>query len=62
MWVAQQMGHKDWTRIARVYGKWMPSVAPEAWEKAVAAFTEKLANKLALTSPSDPIQPQKKAR
>ncbi|MDB5814018.1 MAG: site-specific integrase [Rhodocyclales bacterium] len=61
MWVAQQMGHKDWTMIARIYGKWMPSVEPEAGNKAVAAFTEKLANKLALPSPSDPNQPQKKA-
>ncbi|NBF13050.1 Arm DNA-binding domain-containing protein [Pseudomonas sp. Fl4BN1] len=25
MWVAKQMGHSDWTMIARVYGRWMPS-------------------------------------
>lgn len=24
MWVAKQMGHADWTMIARVYGRWMP--------------------------------------
>jgi integrase len=23
MWVAKQMGHKDWTMIARVYGRWI---------------------------------------
>lgn len=36
MWVAQQMGHSDWTMIARVYGRWMPSqdvqlVAERTW-------------------------------
>lgn len=38
MWVAQQMGHSDWTMIARVYGKWMPSADTHAGEKAVALF------------------------
>jgi integrase len=36
MWVAQQMGHKDWMMVARVYGKWIPDVAPDAGEKAAA--------------------------
>lgn len=34
MWVAKQMGHSDWTMIARVYGRWMPSAEVEAGEKA----------------------------
>lgn len=25
MWVAQQMGHKDWGMIRRVYGRWIPN-------------------------------------
>ncbi|APF00818.1 Arm DNA-binding domain-containing protein [Pseudomonas putida] len=34
MWVAKQMGHTDWTMIARVYGRWMPSADIEAGFKA----------------------------
>lgn len=34
MWVAEQMGHSDWTMIARVYGRWMPSSDLEAGNKA----------------------------
>lgn len=34
MWVAQQMGHSDWTMIARIYGRWMPSADYNAGEKA----------------------------
>lgn len=34
MWVAQQMGHSDWTMIARVYGRWMPSADVNAGGKA----------------------------
>lgn len=33
VWVARQMGHKDWTMIARVYGKWMQDADPEAGNK-----------------------------
>jgi len=25
LWVAQQMGHKDWGQIRKVYGRWIPS-------------------------------------
>jgi integrase len=39
MWVAQQMGHKDWTMIARVYGKWIKDAQPEAGNKAVLMFS-----------------------
>jgi len=33
-WVAGQMGHSDWTMIARVYGRWMPSNDTHAGGKA----------------------------
>lgn len=38
MWVAKQMGHKDWTMIARVYGRWMPEADLKAGQKAVNLF------------------------
>lgn len=38
MWVAKQMGHADWTMIARVYGRWMPSADAEAGTRAVEKF------------------------
>jgi integrase len=38
MWVAQQMGHSDWTMIARVYGRWMPSQDVAAGSKAELAW------------------------
>ncbi|MBW9245020.1 Arm DNA-binding domain-containing protein [Pseudomonas paracarnis] len=34
MWVAKQLGHTDWTMIARVYGRWMPSADDQAGQKA----------------------------
>lgn len=40
MWVAKQMGHSDWTMIARVYGRWMPQGDIEAGLKAELAFSE----------------------
>jgi integrase len=38
MWVAKQMGHADWTMIARVYGRWMPSADDSSGSKAVEKF------------------------
>ncbi len=38
MWVAKQMGHADWTMIARRYGKWMPDADPECGKKAVGIY------------------------
>lgn len=38
MWVAGQMGHSDWTMIARVYGRWMPSVDQSAGSRAVGIW------------------------
>lgn len=44
MWVAKQMGHADWTMIARVYGKWMPDAQPDAGKKAVAVYGKAATN------------------
>lgn len=38
MWVAQQMGHKDWGMIRRHYGRWIPDADPSAGGRAVAHF------------------------
>ena len=38
MWVAKQMGHADWTMIARVYGRWMPDADQSAGSKAEEVF------------------------
>ncbi|AZV93542.1 site-specific integrase [Bordetella sp. J329] len=45
MWVAQQMGHADWTMIARVYGKWMPDANLDAGNRATALFAPVSDNK-----------------
>jgi integrase len=33
MWVAQQMGHKDWGMIRKRYGRWIPAVSSDAGSK-----------------------------
>ncbi|WP_460829384.1 Arm DNA-binding domain-containing protein [Massilia agilis] len=38
MWVAQQMGHADWTMIARRYGRWMPDADKLAGSRAEALY------------------------
>lgn len=38
VWVAKLMGHKDWTMIVKVYGRWIPSVAPDAGQKVAALW------------------------
>lgn len=38
MWVANQMGHSDWTMIGRIYGRWMPSADMGAGSKAESIF------------------------
>ncbi|MHB1098528.1 MAG: tyrosine-type recombinase/integrase [Burkholderiales bacterium] len=38
MWVASQMGHKDWGMIRRHYGRWIPDTDPSAGGRAVAQF------------------------
>jgi integrase len=42
MWVAQQMGHSDSGMIRQIYGKFMPEAVPNAGDKAVKIFSEKL--------------------
>lgn len=44
MWVAKQMGHTDWTMIARVYGRWMPSADVDAGFKAEKFWSSVKAN------------------
>ncbi|CCP16101.1 Putative lambdoid prophage Rac integrase [Stenotrophomonas maltophilia RA8] len=38
MWVARQMGHRDWTITAKKYGRWIPSMVPDAGAKAAAVW------------------------
>lgn len=49
MWVAKQMGHTDWTMIARVYGRWMPQADQNAGRKGELAFDLALRSVEALT-------------
>ncbi len=50
MWVAKQMGHTDWTMIARVYGRWMPSADANAGSKAEVLWPMKQADDQGLTT------------
>ena len=47
VWVASMMGHKDWTMIVRTYGRWIPSVAPDAGQKVAALWQSNVAATLA---------------
>jgi integrase len=40
LWVAQQMGHKDWGMIRRVYGRWIPDVDSSAGNKVMAFWAQ----------------------
>jgi len=40
LWVAQQMGHKDWGMIRRVYGRWIPEVDSSAGNKIRAFWAQ----------------------
>jgi len=42
-WIAKQMGHSDTMMLFRVYGKWMPSLDPDAGSKMVRATKSKAA-------------------
>jgi integrase len=42
-WIARQMGHSDVMMLFRVYGKWMPSLDPEAGSRMVKAAKRKAA-------------------
>jgi integrase len=39
MWVSKQMGHTDWSMIARVYGRWMEGSHSNEGRKAEIAFS-----------------------
>lgn len=39
MWVAQQMGHRDWGMIRRVYGRWIPEVDTTGGDKIMAIWS-----------------------
>lgn len=39
VWVAAMMGHKDWAMIVRTYGRWIPSIAPDAGAKVAALWS-----------------------
>ncbi|MFL7871929.1 MAG: hypothetical protein AB8I58_24075 [Anaerolineales bacterium] len=51
MWVAQQMGHTDWTFTARTYSRWISIDAPEAGNLAVQKWGEKSGPKNGPNSP-----------
>lgn len=38
MWVAKQMGHRDWTITAKKYARWIPSMVPDAGQRLAAAW------------------------
>lgn len=38
VWVATMMGHKDWAMIIKVYGRWIPSIAPDAGSKVAVLW------------------------
>lgn len=40
MWVANQMGHKDWAMIRRVYGRWIPEVDTTAGNKIMQIWSQ----------------------
>lgn len=38
-WVANQMGHRDLSMLARIYARWIKSATPDVGNKAVAMFS-----------------------
>lgn len=40
MWVAHQMGHKDWGMIRKRYGRWIPDIDPVAGSKATLYWSQ----------------------
>lgn len=40
MWVAQQMGHRDWGMIRQRYGRWLSSVEHTAGSRAAALWSQ----------------------
>lgn len=54
MWVAKQMGHRDWTITAKRYARWIPSIVPDAGGKMEAVWAGQNADQNA--DHSQPIQ------
>jgi integrase len=40
MWVANQMGHRDWGMIRKVYGKWIAEVDSAAGTRAAYLWSQ----------------------
>ena len=40
LWVAQQMGHKDWGMIRKRYGRWIPEVDTSSGSKVMEFWTQ----------------------
>ncbi|MCI3953979.1 MAG: phage integrase, partial [Burkholderiales bacterium] len=40
LWVAQQMGHKDWSMIVRRYGRYIPEVDASAGGKVMQFWSQ----------------------
>lgn len=40
LWVAKQMGHKDWGMIRRVYGRWIPEIDNTAGSKIMKFWSQ----------------------
>jgi integrase len=40
LWVAQQMGHRDWGMIRKRYGRWIPQIDPTAGSKIIAVWSQ----------------------
>lgn len=40
MWVAKQMGHKDWGMIRKRYGRWIPEVDSTAGSKVMSIWSQ----------------------
>lgn len=40
LWVAQQMGHKDWAMIRKHYGRWIPEVQGNAGRKIMQIWSQ----------------------
>jgi len=40
LWVAQQMGHKDWGMIRKRYGRWIPEVDSSAGSKVMTFWSQ----------------------
>ncbi len=45
MWVAKQMGHRDWTITAKKYARWIPSIVPDAGDKLAAIWQQETVQK-----------------